>query len=86
MQGTLPLSTLKLDNIVWGILFMLWLKVPFADLHHTVMYLKDDEKVQIITLSDRGLTKAQVAKDLSLNIKKVARWIKRFENEGSLNV
>jgi hypothetical protein len=86
MQVKLPLSTFKLNNIVWGILFMLWLKVPFADLHHTVMYLKDDKKVQIITLSNRGLTKAQVAKELSLNIKTVARWMKRFKNEGSLNV
>jgi transposase len=50
------------------------------------MYLQDNEKVQIITLSERGLNKAQVAKELSLNIKTVTRWINRFKSEGSLKV
>jgi transposase len=86
MRVQLPFTTLKLNIIGWVILFIHWIQVALANLHHTRMYLKDNEKVQIITLSERGLKKAQVAKELSLNIKTVTRWIKRFESEGSLNV
>ena len=79
MQVKWPLSTLKLNHIVWGILFMLWLKVPFTDLHHTIMYLKDDEKVQITTLSGKGLTRAQVAKELSCKHQISCEMDKKFQ-------
>jgi transposase len=50
------------------------------------MYLTDAEKLRIITLSGSGMKKAKVARELSVNIKTVTKWIKRFESEGSLKV
>ena len=50
------------------------------------MYLTDAEKLRILTLSGSGMKKAKVARELSVNIKTVTKWMKRFESEGSLKI
>lgn len=50
------------------------------------MYLSDAEKVRIVTLHSMGLKTAQIAKRLSIHTKTATKWVKRFEDQGSLTI